>query len=446
MKNLKKNEEEDNWGYRRYSIVVKKSSPDYQEIDGLCFKSKNLFNATLYNERQSYFETGKFRFYKNVNRDFTKNNQPDYRALPAKVSKHTQMRVDQAIKSFLGLKKSTKTTFIPKIPKYLNKDGRFVTEYERGALSFKKEGFIKLSKTNIYIPIPRKLKIKDEDKDKGFKIIFQAVRLVPKNGYYLIEILYKKSISKLKKKKKLTHQTRFASIDLGVNNLATVTSNVFRPIIINGRPIKSINQYYNKSLKEKQQLLPANQYTSKKIKQLSYKREMKLNDYLHKSAKFLVNYLVSQTIDVLVIGTNKGWKQNINIGKRNNQNFVGIPFYKFKQILTYLCEENGIEIHEQEESYTSKASFLDGDFIPTFKKGDNKKYTFSGERKRRFYKTKNKKIINADVNGSLNILRKFIDKNVTAEFQWNILRNELVEVCSMPHKVTVPINWIGQTF
>ena len=159
---------------------------------------------------------------------------------------------------------------------------------------------------------------------------------------------------------------------MGVNNLATVTSNVFQPFIINGRPIKSINQYYNKCQKKKQQLLPANQYTSKKIQQLGYKREMKLNDYLHKSAAILVNYLVSQTIDVLVIGTNKGWKQNINIGSRNNQNFVGIPFYKFKQILTYLCEENGIEVHEQEESYTSKASFLNGDFIPTFTPGQNK--------------------------------------------------------------------------
>lgn len=217
------------------------------------------------------------------------------------------------------------------------------------------------------------------------------VRLVPKIGYYLIEILYLKKIDKLKKKK-LTHKTRFASIDLGLNNLATVTSNVFEPLIINGRPIKCINYYYNKNLKKKQQLLPKNQYTSKAIRQLVYKREMKLNDYLHKSAKFLVNHLVSHTIDVLVVGTNKGWKQNVNIGKRNNQNFVGIPFYKFKQILTYLCEEKGIEVHEQEESYTSKASFLDRDFIPTFNENEeDEKHTFSGRRRERLYWTKDKK-------------------------------------------------------
>ena len=422
MKNSK------DWNYRRQFVVVKRGSPLYKEIDSLCFKSKNLFNATLYDERQTYFNTGKFKFYNKVNKEFTKSNQPDYRALPAKVSKHTQMKVDQAIKSFLALKKIPNTNSKPNFPKYLKKDGRFVVEYERGALSFKKKGFIRLSKTNISIPT------------KLEKSVIQQVRLIPRTGYYLIEVLYRKPKIKYKQKK-LTSQTKFASIDLGLNNLATVTSNVFESLIINGRPIKSINQYYNKNLKKKQKLLPVNQYTSKKIKQLTYKREMKLNDYLHKSAKFLVNYLVSQTIDVLVIGTNKGWKQNINIGKRNNQNFVNIPFYKFKQILTYLCEENGIEIHEQEESYTSKASFLDQDFIPIFNESENKKYTFSGRRIfRGLYETKNKKIINADVNGSLNILRKFIDKNVTLKFQKDSFWNDLVEVCSTPHKVTIPIN------
>ena len=415
------------WSYRRQSVVVKKGSPLYQEIDNLCFKSKNLFNATLYSERQSYFNTGKFKYYNQVNKDFTDKNQPDYRALPAKVSKHTQMKVDQAIKSFLALKKSSNNSR-HKFPKYLKKDGRFVVEYERGALSFKKEGFIKLSKTNIYIPT------------KLDRSVIQQVRLVPRTGYYLIEVLYRKQIPE-QKRQRLTNQTRFASIDLGLNNLATVTSNVFKPLIINGKPIKSINQYYNKNLKKKQKLLPLNQYTSDKIRKLNFKREMKLNDYLHKSAKFLVNYLVSQTINVLVIGTNKGWKQNINIGRRNNQNFVNIPFYKFKQILTYLCEENGIEVHEQEESYTSKASFLDGDFIPTFNEsGEKEKHTFSGSRiSRGLYETKNKKIINADVNGSLNILRKFINKNVIGKFQNNIWE-DLAEVCSTPYKVTVSIN------
>ena len=184
-----------------------------------------------------------------------------------------------------------------------------------------------------------------------------------------------------------------------------------------------------------QRLLPEKRYSSNKINFLKYKRDMKVNDYLSKSAKYLVNYLVSQSIDVLVIGTNAGWKQNINIGKRNNQNFTSIPFYKFKNKLAYLCEEAGIEIVEQEESYTSKSSFLDNDPIPTYP--NPSKISFSGKRTcRGLYKSKNK-TINADVNGSLNILKKYLISN--AAWNGNIF-SDLVEACSTPRKVTVSFN------
>lgn len=165
--------------YRRYSIVVKKNNPLYQEIDRVCFLSKNLFNSTLYEERQSLFTNGVFKFYNKINKEFTHSKHVDYIALPAKVAKHTQMKVNEAIKSFIKLKKSN-INFKPKLPKYLDKDGRFVTEYESGALSFKKDGFIKLSKTDIIFPTKFK---KGEVK---------VVRLIPKTGYYLIEVLYDK--------------------------------------------------------------------------------------------------------------------------------------------------------------------------------------------------------------------------------------------------------------
>ena len=275
--------------YRRQSIVIKKNNPLYQEIDQVCLLSKNLFNSTLYAERQSLFKNGVFKFFYKINKEFVATNQVDYRALPAKVAKYTQMKVDNAIKSFISLKKSN-ISFKPKLPKYLDKNGRFVTEYERGALSFKKDGFVKLSKSNIIFPI----KLNKED--------IRVVRLVPKTGYYLIEILYDKKITPIKKRT----NNKLASIDLGLNNLATVTSNSFAPFIVNGRPLKSINQYSNKMIAKYQKLLPKNQYSSKQIDFLRYKREMKLNDYLSKAAKYLVNYLVSQSIDVLVIGTNTG--------------------------------------------------------------------------------------------------------------------------------------------
>ena len=401
--------------YRRQSIVIKKNNPLYQEIDRVCFLSKNLFNSTLYAERQSLFKDGVFKFYYKINKEFAATNQVDYRALPAKVAKYTQMKVDNAIKSFISLKKSN-ISFKPKLPKYLDKDSRFVTEYERGALSFKKDGFVKLSKSNIIFPT----KLNKED--------IRVIRLVPKTGYYLIEILYDKKITPIKKRT----NNKLASIDLGLNNLATVTSNSFAPFIVNGRPLKSINQYSNKMIAKYQKLLPKDQYSSKQIDFLRYKREMKLNDYLSKAAKYLVNYLVSQSIDVLVIGTNTGWKQNINIGKRNNQNFTNIPFYKFKNKLIYLCKEVGIEVVEQEESYTSKSSFLDSDPIPTYP--NSTKTSFSGKRIcRGLYKSKNK-TINADVNGSLNILKKYL---ITKEAWSETIFSDLVEAYSTPRKVTV---------
>ena len=398
--------------YRRQSIVVKKNNPLYKEIDQVCLLSKNLFNSTLYAERQSLFKDGVFKFY---NKIFVVNNQVDYRALPAKVSKHTQMRVDEAIKGFIKSKKSN-INLKTKLPNYLDKNGRFVTEYERGALSFKREGFIKLSKSNIIFPTNLK------------KDVVKAVRLIPKTGYYLIEILYNPKIKPIKSQ----FNNKYASIDLGLNNLVTITSNSFEPFIINGRPLKSINQYSNKMIAKYQSLLQDKKYSSNKIKFFRYKREMKVNDYLSKSAKYLVNYLVSQSIDVLVIGTNAGWKQNINIGKRNNQNFSGIPFYKFKNKLAYLCKESGIEVVEQEESYTSKSSFLDNDPIPIYPNTAN--ISFSGKRVcRGLYKGKNK-TINADVNGSLNILKKYL----ISKEAWNEnIFSDLVEACSTPRKVTV---------
>ena len=401
--------------YRRHSIVVKKNNPLYQEIDRVCFLSKNLFNSTLYAERQSLFNNGVFKFYNQINKEFKDNNQVDYRSLPAKVSKHTQMRVNEAIKSFIKLKKSN-INFKPKLPKYLDKDGRFVAEYEKGALSFKQDGFIKLSKTNIIFPTELK------------KDVIKVVRLIPKTGYYLIEILYDKETKQSRNKS----NKKIASIDLGLNNLATVTSNSFNPLIINGKPLKSINQYSNKMIAKYQKLLPNKQYSSNKINFIRYKREMKVNDYLSKSAKYLVNYLVSQSIKVLIVGTNTGWKQNINIGKRNNQNFTNIPFYKFKNKLAYLCKEAGIEFIEQEESYTSKSSFLDDDPLPTHPNPE--KIVFSGRRiVRGLYKSKNK-TINSDVNGSLNILKKYL----ISKAAWNEnIFSDLVEACSTPRKVTV---------
>lgn len=197
-----------------------------------------------------------------------------------------------------------------------------------------------------------------------------------------------------------------------------------KPFIVNGKPLKSINQFYNKRKANLQSKLKNNAKNSKRISSLSLKRNNKINDYLHKSTTFIVNYLVSNNIANLIVGHNKEWKQDINIGKKNNQNFVSIPHSRFKELLKYKCELEGITYIETEESYTSKCSFLDNEEIC-------KHESYKGKRvKRGLFKSNDGTLINADVNGSLNILKK-----VVGNFNY-----DPIEVCSTPSVYTVKFN------
>ena len=244
---------------------IKPSYSIYKELDDLCFLSKNLYNATLYRVRQHFFATGKYLSYYDVNKEFTHSDQVDYRALPAKVSKMTQMLVEANFKSFFS---KTKTDPKARPPRYLPKDGKQEVTYGKQALSFKKEGFISLSKTNIFI------------KTKLPREVVQFVRVVHKGNHIVLEIGYEKQVTKL------FPNNNIASIDLGVNNLMTVVSNVSKPLIINGKPLKSINQYYNKELaKQKSVLSVQGLKTSKRIQRLHYKKNNKVNDYMHKASR-----------------------------------------------------------------------------------------------------------------------------------------------------------------
>lgn len=367
----------------------------YDECDNLCFKSKNLYNQGLYNVRQFFFENNKYLSY-GENYHIAKL-QESYKELPAKVSCQILKLVDQNFKSFFGLVKTE--GFSAKIPKYLDKvEGRYLTKYPKQALGlghFKKTGELKLSQSNIAI----KTKITDWESIK-------EVRIVHRNNFYVIEVVYEK-------KEKICNGNTIASIDPGLNNLATVTlNNGNQPFIINGKPLKSINQYYNKKKAKLQSELELKQKrkTSKRIQKLTFKRNNKINDYLHKASTILVNQLVLNNVGTLIIGKNTNQKQDSNMGKKNNQNFVNIPIFRFLNMVSYKAKLEGIEIQWQEESYTSKASFLSLDFIPNY--GDKYIPEFNGYRQHRgLYKIKNKKMyINADVNGSYNIMRKAIPK------------------------------------
>ena len=212
---------------------------------------------------------------------------------------------------------------------------------------------------------------------------------------------------------------------------ATFTNN--KPLIINGRPLKSINQYYNKKKAKYTSLVKKynNKKASKRLKRLSLKRTNKIDDYLHKSVSYLMNQLVFNNISTLVVGYNKNWKQDIGIGKVNNQNFTNVSHLKLVQILKYKCQLYGINFVLQEESYTSKSSFIDKDILPIYKPNDDKKYLFLGKRiKRGLYQSKEGKFLNADVNGSYNIMRKVVGETI-----YDIVNP--IEVCSMPYKFSV---------
>lgn len=391
--------------------IIKPHHKYYDELEHLCFLSKNLYNSTLYTVRQYYFETKQFLNYQAVNKIYAGCNQPDYRALPAKVAQHTQMLVEHNFKSFfrlLKLKAQGKYNKTIKIPKYLNKKaGRQVVHYDKGAISFKAKGFIKLAKSNIKI------------KTSLTKEAVQFVRLVPKNHYVVIEIGYNV------KEPELKTNNNVLAIDIGVNNIATCVTTDGDKYLVNGRQLKYINHNYNKAAADAKSKLKTthNQNSSKYISQITNKRNHRINDYLHKITTYIVNHAVSKDIGTIVIGYNKEWKQDTNLGKVNNQNFVQIPFYRLINLLEYKCRLKGIKFQTITESYTSKCSFVDNEEI--------KKHTsYSGKRiSRELFKTKNGLIINADINGAYNILKKYMQKNAT----WNeSLSQTLVRVCSVP--------------
>ncbi|MCM1217979.1 MAG: RNA-guided endonuclease TnpB family protein [Lachnospiraceae bacterium] len=227
-----------------------------------------------------------------------------------------------------------------------------------------------------------------------------------------MEVIYERQ----EKQQRMDNQ-KYLSIDCGIDNLATCSSNTIPSFIINGRPVKSINQFCNKrvsDLKSKLEKQNNGQRSSKRIHNTWRKRNFKIKDYFHKTSHYIINQCVENDINTIVIGRNKGWKQETNLGKRNNQNFVDIPFNQLIDMICYKAKLQGVNVVLQEESYTSKSSFFDNDEIPVYNSGVKQSPSFSGKRvSRGLYKTSNGLLVNADVNGSLNILRKYL--NVVSE-------------------------------
>ena len=213
------------------------------------------------------------------------------------------------------------------------------------------------------------------------------VRIVPKkSGCYIVEVVY----TEVEVQEEVNHSL-VAAIDIGVNNLVALTSNKrgFVPRLVNGRPIKSVNQYYNKRVSKMQKSMSSNHHTSRKIERVAAKRTRRIDHYMHTASRRIIDLLVAEGIGTLVIGKNAGWKQECKMSRKNNQHFVQLPHARFIDMLTYKAKLVGIEVLVQEESYTSRASFLDLDPIPVYGEKDADKVKFNGRRiTRGMYKSK----------------------------------------------------------
>lgn len=379
--------------------IIENNHQYFKDIDSLSFLSKNLYNRANYLIRQAFIissqlkeenkcDTAFWFRYNDIQKYLQKTKDVDYYALPTKVAQQVLMMVDKNWTSFFQAIKAwnkNKSAFTgkPNLPDYKDKaKGRNMLTYTIQAISSKelKSGIVKLSGANI------KIKTKQTN--------INQVRVCPKIGRYVIEIIYEKQEVKEK-----TERNKIAGIDIGLNNLAAITSNQkLRPLLINGRPLKSINQYFNKEKSRLQAIIKVG--TSKRITALTNKRNNKINDYLHRTSTYCTNYFIENNFDAVVIGKNLQWKSEINIGSKNNQNFVAIPHARFIDMLTYKLKLAGIAVIIREEAHTSKCSFIDFEEI-------KHQEVYSGKRKHRgLFISKNGQRINADCNGSGNIIRK----------------------------------------
>ncbi len=379
--------------------IITRSHPNWQEVDDAAFASKNLYNLVNYQMRQSFFETGGMLSMKKLYAAVKGSDA--YCGLPRKVSNWVIKGVQKNWVAYFRAHREwrefpEKFTGEPRIPKYKHKEkGRNGLTYELGAISRKKE----IVSQGLIKPSGLSLEIKTNQRS------YDIVRIVPRKTHYVVEVVYTQSETQAD-----VNPNWILGVDIGLNNLAAITSNKpgFVPHLINGRPLKSINQYYNKTKATLQSQLDDPEFgTSQRIESLTDRRTRRINHYLHTASRRLIEKMVKESIGTLAIGKNDGWKQEINIGTRNNQNFVSIPHARFIDMLSYKAQLVGIRVVVTEESYTSKCSFLDLEAI-------EKHETYVGKRVHRgLFRSSNGRLINADVNGAYNIIRKVAPESFT---------------------------------
>ena len=379
------------------------SKEEYLSLKELSHTAKNLYNQAVYNIRQYYFQENKYLNYQK-NNSLLKSSE-NYKTLNSNMSQQILKEVDGSFKSFFGLlKKKNKGMYNAKVklPSYLPKNS-FTTLVI---------GFVRLNEDTLVIPYSnsfkknhKKISIKIPPILLGKKI--KEIRIIPKFNARFFEVQYTYEVQEEQRNLDKNHAL---AIDFGINNLATCVTSKGRSFIIDGKKLKSINQWFNKENARLQSIKDKQKYGKKptlRQKYLYSSRNNKVNDYMSKTARKIINYCLENNIGTLVCGYNETFQRNSNIGKANNQTFVNIPFGKLREKLEYLCKLYSLRFVEQEESYTSKSSFFDMDILPKFEADKPQTYSFLGKRiKRGLYQTSKGYILNADINGALNILRK----------------------------------------
>jgi putative transposase len=375
-------------------IQLKKTA----QLSLLCHSSKNLYNLANYYVRQELFYLGDWLRYHDL--WYMLKHKEAYRKLPSQTAQQVLRVVDKNWKSFFNSCKEWrecpgKFQGRPRPPKYKKKAGEFIVLFTNQQCRIK-EGFLYFPEKAGISPIKTRLKER-----------LHQVRIVPKGIYYVIEIIYEKEGVDLN-----LDETRIIGIDLGLNNLVTMVNNAgIRPAIIKGGAVKSINQFYNKKLakyksdKDKHGLMTV----TRRLHRLARKRNNKIHDFFHKISRRIINYCIENDFGTIIIGYNRDWKQGITLGRKNNQNFVQLPFHKLIHQLKYKSELVGISVLLEEESFTSKCSFLDGEPI-------TKHECYMGKRMSRgLFKSKKGILINADVNAGYNIIKKAVPNAISAD-------------------------------
>lgn len=378
-----------------YSFCI----PQTEHLVNLCKISNNLYNQALYLFRQTLKNENKWLWYADM--DKLMKNTPNlegeinYRLLKAQVSQQILKVLDKNIKAYCKAIKDFKTNpskykAMPQLPSFKKRSGLFNLYYPNQSAIIK-NGKIRLAK-DLEILIPQWSKYKERIQN------FQQVRILPSGKKLKIEIVYRQEV-----KDADLDKSKYASIDLGIDNLATMVTDK-GSFLYSGKFLKSYNRNFNRQLAKLQSIKDkqGTKKATKRMQNLYEKRDRYFEDAFHKYSRMIVNYLVENRIGNLVVGYNAGWKQSVNIGKRNNQKFVQIPFARLVSYLEYKCRMTGIRFVKNEESYTSKCDALAKEEIRKHK-------SYLGKRvKRGLFRSSTGRYINADVNGAVNILRKVV--------------------------------------